>query len=277
MARKEQPGGNEAGDAAIAAPAPPPQAKIRFVMVHGEKGGVGKSMTAMVLADTLLSSGIPVAVIDADTRNPDVRRMFASSDCPNIAINLRATDGWMDVIDFVYQNSDRIFVLSMPAGIGESMEQEFTDFVRFLKELGTKTGRGSELSMWWVINLFPDSINLLQETVDQYGKDIDQVVVVRNNIFGTPDDFIFWNETPLKQTIEKKGGMTVDLPALYLRVTRKLFNPKHIMPFSLASLDDMHSNVGFLPSEGFKLQAWFNEHVPTGLGEALKHLKGSHV
>lgn len=251
--------------------------KIRFVVVHGDKGGVGKSMTAMVLTDLLLTSDIPVAVIDADTRNPDVGRMFRESECPNIGINLRATDGWMDVIDFVHQNPDHTFILSMPAGISESMDQEFADFVRFLKGHGEKTGRGSELILWWVINLFPDSINLLQETIEHHGKDFHQVVVVRNNIFGQPSDFVFWNDTPLCREIEKKGGLTVDLPPLYLRIMRKLFDPKQIMPFSLACSPEMHDVIGFLPSEGFKLEAWFTQHVPAGLGAALQRLKVDNV
>lgn len=254
---------------------PPSQPITRFILIHGDKGGVGKSMLSCVLADQLMSAKVPVAVIDADTRNPDVARMFSGSDCPNIRLNLRASDGWMDIIDFVHSYPGHTFILSMPAGIGESMQHEFADFVKFLRSFESKSKDKIkvELVMWWVLNLFPDSVNLLKEALDTHHNQFDQVVVVRNNIFGQPDDFIFWNDSPLKTEVEAKGGVTVDLPPLHLRVMKKLFDPSKIIPFSTAIQPDMSDIIGLQPSERFKLESWFNDHVTDGLGSALKRLK----
>lgn len=243
-----------------------------FVLIHGDKGGVGKSMAACAVADQLMSNGVKVAVIDADTRNPDVMRMFSGADCPHTCLNLRASDGWMDVIDFVHSHPGYTFVLSMPAGIGESMHREFSDFVRFLRNFGNENHK-VQLVMWWVLNLFPDSVNLLKDALTAHNGQFDQVVVVRNNVFGLPEDFIFWNESPLKSAVESAGGLTVDLPALHLRVMKKLFDPTRIMPFSTAIRPEMAPALDFQPSERFKLEAWFMEHVPAGLGLALSRLK----
>lgn len=246
----------------------------RFVLVHGDKGGVGKSTTAAVLADTLMTSGVKVAIIDADTRNPDVIRMFQEADCPRIALNLRAADGWMDAMDFVHQHPGHTFVLSMPAGIGESMQTEFQDFVRFLKSFDTG-GRKVELVMWWVINLFADSINLLSRALTVHQGQFDQLVVVRNLAFGPPEQFILWDESPLKSELEKKGALTVNLPPLHLRVMKKLMNPDTVMPFSMAMDPAVCDQAGFLPSEAFKLRSWFEVDVPEGLGRALGRLKAA--
>lgn len=279
MAQKQSGAGNtvgaETGAEAVSALANlvKPAFKSRFLLVHGDKGGVGKSMVASVLADQLISAGVPVAIIDADTRNPDVARMFNGSGCPHTCLNLRASDGWMDAIDFVDGHPGYTFVLSMPAGIGESMQQEFIDFVRFLKGFG-KGGASVELVMWWVINLFPDSVNLLQDTLKSHAELFDKIVVVRNNIFGMPADFIFWNESPLKIAIESKGGLTVDLPPLHLRIMKKLFDPTKLMPFSSALVPELASELNFQISERFRLETWFTEHVPAGFGEALSYLKG---
>lgn len=247
----------------------------RFIIVHGDKGGVGKSMTAGVLADALLVANKNVAVIDADTRNPDVVRMFNDSPCPKICLNLRVSDGWMDVIDFVSAHANSTFILSMPAGIGESMQKEFGDFVRFLRTMGQKAvgGHRVELHLWWVMNLFPDSVNLLSTTLNTHQGDFDKIVVVRNNIFGQPEDFIFWNESNLKTTVESAGGLTVDLPPLHLRVLKKLFDPTKIVPFSVALRPEIAAALEFMPSEVSKLDSWFNEHVPKGFGTALTELK----
>ena len=47
--------------------------------VGGCKGGVGKSMVALALVDYLLQRGEPVLLIETDTSNPDVWRMYALS------------------------------------------------------------------------------------------------------------------------------------------------------------------------------------------------------
>lgn len=246
----------------------------RFVLVHGDKGGVGKSTTASVLADSLMSSGVKVAIIDADTRNPDVIRMFQEADCPRIALNLRAADGWMDAMDFVHQYPGHTFVLSMPAGIGESMQTEFSDFVRFLKGFQTG-GRKVELVMWWVINLFADSINLLSQALTVHQGQFDQLVVVRNLAFGPPEQFILWEESPLKTELGRQGVLTVNLPALHLRVMKKLMDPDTVMPFSMAMDPVVCDQAGFMPSEAFKLRNWFTVDVPDGLGKALARLKAA--
>lgn len=263
----------EAATPAIAGGIKEQYSKTRFIIVHGDKGGVGKSMVASVLVDLLMQAKISTAIIDADTRNPDVVRMFNNSDCPKICLNLRVSDGWMDVIDFVHANPGYTFILSMPAGIGESMQQEFGDFVRFLRSQA-KNGNSVELHMWWVLNLFPDSVNLLKSALDAHPNQFDKVVVVRNNVFGLPADFIFWNESPLKIMVEAANGMTVDLPGLHLRVLKKLFDPSKILPFSIAIKHEMSDALEFMPSERAKLESWLMEHVPNGFGNALKDLIG---
>ncbi|MBP0657357.1 P-loop NTPase, partial [Mycobacterium tuberculosis] len=52
-------------------PAETSQPVSKFIVVHGDKGGVGKSMVAQALADNLMSSGVKVAIVEADTQNPD--------------------------------------------------------------------------------------------------------------------------------------------------------------------------------------------------------------
>lgn len=248
-----------------------PVERTRFVLIHGDKGGVGKSVCASALADRLMMGNKKVAIIDSDTQNPDVLRMFAEVDCPRIALNLRATDGWMDAMDFVHKNPGHTFVLSMPAGIGREMKAEFARFVSFLKTFN-KNGLEPELVMWWIINLFPDSVNLLEQALINHADQFSQVVVVRNNIFGKPADFIFWNESPLKVELEKRGGLTVDMPPLHLRIMKKVMDPDKIMPFS-ASLDPLISDqIGFTASEAHMLKTWITEEVPAGLGQALVQL-----
>lgn len=244
----------------------------RFVFVHGDKGGVGKSMVASVLTDQIMQADLAVAVIDADTRNPDVIRMFKESNCEKIQLNLRVSDGWMDVMDFVHKHPGHTFIVSTPAGIGENMKTEFDDFVAFLRRFN-KNGHRVELHLWWVLNHLPDSVNLLNAALEAHPDQFDKIVVVRNNVFGLPDDFIFWNESTLKSKLEAANKVsTVDLPALHLRVMKKLFDPQKILPYSLAMKEEMADAIDLMPSERAKLESWFVQHVPGGLGAPLREL-----
>jgi Mrp family chromosome partitioning ATPase len=47
----------------------------RLYGVGGSKGGVGKSIVAMAVLDSLLERGEPVLLVECDTSNPDVAKV----------------------------------------------------------------------------------------------------------------------------------------------------------------------------------------------------------
>lgn len=238
----------------------------KIFLVHGDKGGVGKSFAHHVVVDRALSQHVPMAVIEADTRNPDAIRVFEGlTDCQTI--NLRKDDGWMDVIDFIKAHPDKHVAISLPAGIGESMQKEFVDFCRFLN---TKVAGKPEIVLMWLINLFPDSVNLLYETWRDLGQHVAKVIVVRNLIFGPQDQFFVWDESELKADLERRGvAITISLPALHLRVTTKLFaDPTSAMPMSQAAANPQVFR--FQPSEQFKLENYVHHDLSDPLSQLWK-------
>lgn len=235
-------------------------------LAHGDKGGVGKSFFVQSFVDYCLTAGIPMAVIDADTRNPDVHRMFAGATVVQ-KINLRRDDGWMDVIDFIKAHPDKHVAISLPAGIGEDMQKEFIDFCRFLN---SKVPGAPKVVMFWVINLFADSVNLLRQSLNDVGQHIAKVVVVRNLVFGEEKMFFMWDESPLRKELEAKGVCaTVSLPALHLRVTSKLFDALDgVLPFSKAA--KYPDTFDLSHSEQFKLETWTTVDVKAPLDDVRR-------
>ena len=228
--------------------------KQRVFLFHGDKGGVGKSFMFHVFVDRAHQRGLDVAVIEADTRNPDVIRIFEGQTVCQM-INLRRDDGWMDVIDFVRAHPNHHIAISLPAGIGEAMQKDFEDFCGYLK---TKVPGKPEVVMFWLINLFPDSVNLLHTTYQTVGPLIEKIIVVRNLIFGDPDQFFIWDESPFRAEIERTGkATTISLPRLHLRVTSKLgADPEGMMPFSQAVQNPEAFKL--LESEQWKLENFLN-------------------
>lgn len=239
------------------------------ILFHGDKGGVGKSWACSVFADYLVKAGVSVGLADGDTRNPDVSRMFGDL-VPVVNANLRVHEGWMDLTDFLIGHSDRVIVVSMPAGIGAEFRREAGRFLNTLKMLRRT------LSMFWVINRLPDSINLLAEALAVVGDDLHGKVVVKNLFFGEADKFLRWENSETKQRFDKAGGRSVVLTELHERTVDKLFSDNEaIMPFSsaLVAISDAASSPHKLtPSENMELDGWLKENHRTF--EALRPALG---
>lgn len=233
--------------------------KSRFIVIHGDKGGVGKSMVAMALADYLMNSGAKVAIVEADTQNPDVSRMFGTN-LPVAQTNVRSENGWMDVMDFVMKHPGHDIIMNTPAGIGEYMKSDMESFARFLKDQDVPV----EMELWWVMNIQHDSVNLLNEAHKTYGQYFSRLRVVCNLHYAGGDSkssgpFMLWLESPLKAKIENSQGITVFFPGLHIRVVAKVLDPRKIMPFSDAYDAVAGETVGLEHSERWKLKQWLTD------------------
>lgn len=230
------------------------------IIFHGDKGGVGKSWACSVFTDFLVKHQIPVALVDGDTRNPDVSRMFGDSIPVNNA-NLREHAGWMDLTDFMMEHQDKVIVISMPAGIGNELRKEAPRFVQTIQMLKRP------VSMFWVINRLPDSVNLLNEALGAIGEHLQNKFVVKNLFFGDEDKFSRWDLSETRKRFEKSGGVTVKLTELHERTVDKLYaDNDNIMPFSAAVVavnaadKSPHS---LTPSENMELICWLQDNHKT--------------
>jgi NUBPL iron-transfer P-loop NTPase len=231
-------------------------ARPRFIVVHGEKGGVGKSFVSLALADYLSSTGTKVAVLDADTSNPDVSRMFANS-APCAQVNISNENGWMDIVDFVVKHPSHTIVMNTPAGADKHIFTHLPHFANFLAEQESPV----DMELWWTMNLQHDSVNQLNSANNAYGKYFKQVRIICNLHFanGDKDQFFLWQESPLRTKIENNLGVTVYFPGLHLRVVGKVFTPGKSMPFSDAADAAAGEKVGLEYSERWKLQQWLTD------------------
>lgn len=230
--------------------------KVKLIFIHGDKGGVGKSFVAQALINYLWLRGEKIAVIDADTRNPDVSRMFdLQFEC--FRANLRSENGWMDVMNFVLKHPGYHIVLNTPSGIGEHMKADMEAFADFLSSQDI----AAELELWWVMNIQHDSVNLLNTAYQSYGQYFKKIRVVCNLHFSNGNSskdgpFVLWNESVLRANLENRNGMTLYFPGLHIRVVQKIFSSVKVMPFSDAEDAALGELVGLEGAERWKLQSW---------------------
>lgn len=227
------------------------------ILVDGDKGGVGKSWVSSTLLDWILKLGLPVAAVDADTRNADVHRMFKGT-MPVLHANLRDHTGWMDMLDFLVENPKAIVVVSLPAGIGDTMKKEAPAFIQSIQLLQRKLG------LVWVMNRQADSVNLLNQALGHIGSALSFRVAVKNLMYGESERFIRWDSSQTKKKFEASGGITIDITELHERTVDKLTGDSTgladvVMPFSHAvmPINDTSASVHKLtPSENMELVNW---------------------
>lgn len=229
-----------------------------FIISDGGKGGVGKSTTSRCLVDYLYSRGRPVAVLDADTSNADVERMF-NTYAPCRRVDLSTEEGWMGVVDFVAEHQGHSIVLNTPAGIGKHVKANLSMLYNYLNE--TESGvPHAHLVHAWTFDIVPDSLSLFSQANADYGQFFARTIMVRNMFRGTPESFLFFNESQLPRQISKSGGIIVDMPALHLRVINKIYDPKTTaMPFSIAIDAALGESLNLSVSERRVLIDWRNK------------------
>lgn len=186
--------------------------KKRVILVHGDKGGAGKSMVARALLDLYLEGPQeqrrPVAIIDADTQNTDVgdARSYGALIASH-RLSLRDEDGWVTLLNVIDQAEASHLVVSLPSGIGKDLYDHRALF-------GALCGTCAVVPLW-VLGRTPDSVVLLREcdTVLQ-SCGIERGVVAVNTFWGAAEHFRIWNGSALRKHLLGRGWVEILYPAL---------------------------------------------------------------
>lgn len=195
--------------------------KRKLYFVHGDKGGIGKSLLANTIADELLKNGMgnKLVIVDSDTRNPDVSRMF-----PDIAvrINLFTHDGWGNLFDLIEEKQDGDILVNLPAQIGGMIPGEKDSLRSLLDE------NNMQLLVLFPIDRMPDTVNLLTEAVGELIPLTRSHFYVVKNLFASPNDqFEEFDESAVAKILEKAKAAVIKMPELPHRVKKELSGSFH--------------------------------------------------
>ncbi|MEX3960330.1 P-loop NTPase [Trinickia sp. EG282A] len=181
-------------------------------LVGGSKGGVGKSMVTLALADHLQRRDTHAVLVETDTSNPDVMKALRD-EMKCAAYDLDDADGWIGFVNFCDTHRGAAVIVNTAARNQTGVARYGGTLARTLEELER------QLVVLWVINRQRDSLELLHI----FGQTFPDTVthVVRNGYFGTPDKFALYHESQLRKSIETKGR-SLDFPDLADRVADEL-------------------------------------------------------
>jgi hypothetical protein len=144
-------------------------------LVGGSKGGVGKSMVTLALADYLQRQGTPAVLLETDTSNPDVMKALRD-EIKCAAYDLDDADGWIGFVSFCDTHRGAAVIVNTAARNQTGVARYGGTLARTLAELER------QLVVLWVINRQRDSLELLHI----FGQTFPDTVthVVRNGYFG---------------------------------------------------------------------------------------------
>lgn len=243
-----------------------------LTLFHGDKGGTGKSTVCKGFVDFCASSGRPVTLIDADCRNPDVLRMFGNR-VPGHDVNLRTEDGWAGMVEAMTNGvGNTNIAVNLPAGIGEEDERRSEIFLEAAREIQIP------VVLIWVINRGVDSVNQLRHQLEKNAfNGMSKMFCVRNQYFAREGEaFDIWDDSVTRQMFEKKGGLTVDFPALSDRVVTTL--DKENVPYSAALTENLLGTWDRMVLQVWvrKVATFFSEmNLPIISGESVNPAKSS--
>jgi hypothetical protein len=171
--------------------------------IGGEKGGVGKSVSARVLAQWFIDRELPWAGIDADLSHGALSRFYGDFTKP---VDLDSSESIDQIIDRAL-GAERQVLVDLPAQSARALHTwlKEANVIAFANEVGVK------LSFWHVSDGGFASVSAIEASL-QFLRDRVRHVVVKN--YGRSKDFTQFDDSPARASLDELSGATVDLPEL---------------------------------------------------------------
>lgn len=171
--------------------------------VGGEKGGVGKSVVARLLAQWFIDRTTPFAALDADLSHATMLRTYGGY---AQAVDLDAFASADEIVNRALA-AERAVVVDLPAQSNRPLARwlESADVLRFAREVGIR------LTFWHVTDGTVDSVRDLERTLEGWGEPV-STVVAKNH--GRGRDFTAFDESDVRRRVDEVGGRIVDIPEL---------------------------------------------------------------
>jgi hypothetical protein len=226
-------------------------------LIGGEKGGVGKSLVARLLAQYFIDKDVHFLGFDTDRSHGALMRFYAGYASPVLVDRYEALD---KIIESSIDQPGRRVLVDLAAQTHEPL-------VKWMDESGVldlADVSGLAIHYWHVMDSGKDSVDLLKKLLDRFGHRL-QYVLVRNQLRG--DDF-----TQLEQSGEQ---------ARALALGAKLVNIRHLHDAVVQKIDA--ANASFWAAKnasstsGAKLGLMERQRLKLWLGHAYGELESAGV
>jgi hypothetical protein len=214
--------------------------------IGGEKGGVGKSLVARVLAQYFVDRSIPFTGFDTDKSHGALLRFYADFAAPAV---LDRHDSLDPIIEHALEDPQRRILVDLAAQTQRSLGKWFDE----ADVIGLAQEHGLTLTWWHVMDAGRDSVDLLRQWLDQFGGRI-KLVIVLNEVRG--DRFEILEASGELARAEALGASVISLRRLPDTTMQKI--DQHGVSFWAAvnHPDRAASGLGLLERQ--RVKVWLN-------------------
>lgn len=183
--------------------------KIHFI--GGEKGGVGKSVLARLLAQYHIDQGLPFRAFDTDRSHGALLRFYADYSQPMILDDFESADQLMESA----LETDRDILVDLAAQTSLPLHRwiDQNDLLTLADE------ERIQIVFWHVLDDGADAIALLNALFDRYGHDA-SYVVVKN--YGRGKNFSAYESSTARVKAQEMGATSIEIPDLHAATMRKI-------------------------------------------------------
>jgi len=171
-------------------------------LVGGEKGGVGKSLMARVLAQYMIDRSIPFLGFDTDRSHGALLRFYQGYASP---IVIDRSDNFDAIVEAAVEDPERRILVDLAA----QTHAQLTHWIEECGLLDADAGLGLSIRYWHVMDSGKDSTDLLKKLLDRFRSQLSYVIVL-NQVRG--EDF-----TILDRSGEKERALGFDADIITLK------------------------------------------------------------
>jgi hypothetical protein len=215
-------------------------------LIGGEKGGVGKSLAARILAQYLIDKEMPFLGFDTDRSHGALMRFYSGFASPVLVDRYENLDA---IIEAAIEQPDRRILVDLAAQTQEPL-------ARWMDESGVldlADEAGFAIHYWHVMDAGKDSVDLLAKLLNRFGNRLKYVLVL-NQLRG--DDFSILTKSGEEARAEALGARKVSIKRLNEAAIQKIDASSSSFWAAKNSADKETTGLGIMDRQRVKM--WLN-------------------
>jgi hypothetical protein len=184
--------------------------------IGGEKGGVGKSVAARVLAQYFIDKGRPFTGYDTDRSHTSFARCYGDYAAPVLVDSFESLDRIVSAFeDEAGEGRQHSVIVDLAAQTAAPLARwvKDSDLLSLLAQIGVS------VNFWHLADAGKDSVDLLDRLINTYGAG-PNYIVVRN--LGRGSEFSQLDESATLMKARALGARVVNLETLHEASMRKI-------------------------------------------------------
>jgi len=213
-------------------------------LIGGEKGGVGKSLVARLVAQYFIDHSVPFLGFDSDRSHGALLRFYAGYAFPVVVNQYDSLDA---IVEAATEQPERRILVDLAA----QTQQSLTNWMDESQLLGLAPELGLHIRYWHVMDSGKDSVDLLKGLLDRYEQRL-SYVIVQNQLRG--DEFSILKQSGQLERARGWGAEVITVKRLQDATVTKI--DANSSSFWAASQSDDKSGARLGLLERQRLRNW---------------------